>query len=136
MSDDGAWREVDRFRSRPDGSSEFVRARVPHGSTVSLGEDGDVQLSATFASPNVKLLLMPEGLDQPLHPAPEPQIIVILRGRIEVTTGDGATRSWGPGDLLIASDHDGIGHCTRTIGGPAMVMFVPLGDIDLDSWTV
>ena len=133
---DGAWRELDRFRSRPDGSSEFVRARVPFGSTVPLGEAGDVHLSATFASPNVKLLQMPDGLDQPLHPAPEPQIVIVLRGRIEVTAGDGTAKSWGPGELFIASDHDGIGHGTRTMDGPTMLMFVPLGNVDLDSWTI
>jgi hypothetical protein len=132
----GAWLEVDRFRSRPDGRSEFVRARIPAGSTVPLGDAGDVHLSAAFASPNVKLLLMPGGLDQPVHPAPEPQIVVVLRGRIEVTTGDGVCRSWGPGEFFIASDHDGIGHSTRTIDGPTMLMFVPLGDADLEAWTV
>lgn len=134
------WLEIDRFRSRPDGLSEFVRVRMPAGEARALvdhGGDKVAHMSAAFDAPNVRLVLLPEGLDQPPHPAPEPQIVVVLKGRIEVkTTGTGAVKSWGPGEMAIASDHDGVGHYTRVLDGPALVMFVPLAGIDLDAWTI
>ena len=132
------WIEVDRFRSRPDGTSEFVLARIPWAHVVP-GVDpngGVVRLSEAFPSPNVKLVQLPGGLDQPPHPAPEPQFVIVLSGRIEVaTTGDKRVKSWGAGEFFIASDHDGIGHSTRTIGGPVTLMFVPLGSTNLEAWT-
>ena len=132
-----SWIEVDRFRSRADGLSEFVRARIPWTQVI-LGEgaNGPARLSQTFASPNVKLVQLPAGLDQPPHPAPEPQFVVVLSGRIEVeTTGDKQIRSWGAGEFFIASDHDGVGHSTRVPDGPVTLMFVPLGGVDLEVWT-
>lgn len=134
------WLELDRFRSRPDGKSEFVRARMPEGETRALvdnGGDKTAFMSAAFASPNVRMVLLPEGLDQPPHPAPEPQIVVVLKGRVEVTTSDGTTKRWGPGDAFIASDHDGVGHETRVLEGPALVMFIPFDrSVNLNAWTV
>ena len=134
----GEWLEVDRFRSRADGLSEFVRARIPWAHVIpGIDPGGGVaRLSDSFASPNVKLLRLPGGLDQPPHPAPEPQFVVVLSGRIEVeTTGDKRIKSWGPGEFFIASDHDGVGHSTRVHGDPVTLMFVPLGATDLEAWT-
>ncbi len=134
----GQWIEVDRFRSRADGLSEFVRARIPWAHIVP-GIDpngGSARISDSFSSPNVKLLVLPGGLAQGAHPAPEPQFVVVLSGRIEVeTTGDRQIKSWGAGEFFIASDHDGIGHSTRVPDGPATLMFVPLGSTDLEAWT-
>lgn len=131
--------EVDRFRSRADGASEFVRSRILWAQVLpGVDANGGVtRLTDSFASPNVRLLQLPGGLDQSVHPAPEPQFVIVLSGRIEVeTTGDKQIKSWGAGEFFIASDHDGIGHATRTIGGPVTLMFVPLGSTDLDAWTV
>jgi quercetin dioxygenase-like cupin family protein len=131
------WVEVDRFRSRADGTSEFVRARIPWIHKVTTEDGGAARLSETFASPNVKLLELPGGLAQEAHPAPEPQIVIVLSGRIEVeTTGDRQVKSWGAGEFFIAGDHDGIGHLTRVPEGPVTLMFVPLDPDKLDSWTV
>jgi hypothetical protein len=128
--------EVDRFRSRADGTSEFVRARIPWTQTVTTEDGGNARLSDSFSSSNVKLLQLPAGLAQEPHPAPEPQIVVVLSGRIEVeTTGDRQIRSWGAGEFFIASDHDGIGHLTRVGAEPVTLMFVPLGETDLEAGT-
>jgi hypothetical protein len=133
------WIEIDRFRSRRDGTSEFVRARIPWAQVIPAidGGGGLARLTKTFASPNVKIIQLPAGLEQPPHPAPEPQIVIVLAGRIEVeTTGCRQVKSWGAGEMFIASDHDGIGHATRVTGGPTMLMFVPLGSTDPEAWTV
>ena len=129
--------EVDRFRSRSDGLSEFVRARIAWAQIVTTEDGGNARLSDSFSSPNVRLLQLPGGLVQAPHPAPEPQFVIVLSGRIEVeTTCDKQVKSWCQGEFFIASDHDGIGHSTRVPEGPVLLMFVPLGSIDLEAWTV
>ena len=69
---DKGWLEVDRFRSRGDGKSEFVRARIPWAEVVPLDASGKdaARLTAVFASPRVKFLELPANLSQPDHPAP------------------------------------------------------------------
>jgi hypothetical protein len=130
------WLEVDRFRSRPDRTSEFVRARIPSMPIPpEQGGGAASRQSAPFISAGVKFLRA-SASSFPPHPAPQPQIVVVLSGRIEVTTtGDRLTRSWGAGEMFIASDHDGIGHHTRIDEGTRLI-FLPLGDVDLDAWTV
>ncbi len=140
IDSDKGWLEVDRFRSRADGTSEFVRVRIPSAQTISLDDEqpGAVaRLFPTLPSAGAKLVELPAGLSQEAHPAPEPQIVIVLNGRIEVeTTGCKGVKSWGKGEFFIASDHDGIGHLTRVPEGPTLLMFVPLGATDLDAWTV
>ena len=45
------------------------------------------------------------------------QYLIVLEGRMEVTCGDGSSRQFQPGDVLLAEDMTGQGHQTRAIGG-------------------
>ena len=64
------------------------------------------------------------------------QVVVLLSGELEVGTTDGQTRRWRAGELFLASDVTGKGHTTRTVGGPARVMFAPLPDsFNIDRWS-
>lgn len=62
--------------------------------------------------------LRSDGFDSAPHPAPARQWVIMLRGVIEVTTSQGETRRFGPGDLLLAADTDGRGHQTVAVGEP------------------
>ena len=50
------------------------------------------------------------------HPSRR-QYLIVLEGRMEVTCGDGSSRLFQPGDVLLAEDMTGQGHQTRAIGG-------------------
>jgi quercetin dioxygenase-like cupin family protein len=50
------------------------------------------------------------------HPAPRRQMVVVLSGRLEIQTGDGATKTFYPGDVLLADDLTGQGHISRNRG--------------------
>jgi hypothetical protein len=54
--------------------------------------------------------------DQGWHPAPRRQIVVVLRGALEITTTTGDCERFGPGDCLLADDLDSKGHITRDVG--------------------
>lgn len=68
-----------------------------------------------------------EAFDSAPHPAPAHQWVIMLRGTIEVTTTDGESRRFAPGDLLLAADTEGSGHRTAAFGAPPFeALFVPV----------
>jgi hypothetical protein len=58
------------------------------------------------------------------HPAPCRQFVVTLSGRSEVRCGDGSSRIFGPGDVMLADDLSGEGHTSRVLEGPRTALFV------------
>ncbi len=67
------------------------------------------------------------GRSNPWHHAPGRYAVVTLSGAVDIETGDGTVRRFGPGDILIAEDLTGQGHSTREVGSEARVsVFVPL----------
>jgi quercetin dioxygenase-like cupin family protein len=86
-------------------------------------------LRAGAALLNALLKLFPAGTVLDWHPAPRRQLVVILRGRLEVETSDGARREFGPGDARLIEDTRGRGHVTRILGEEAALLaVVHLGD--------
>jgi len=50
------------------------------------------------------------------HTAPDPRLIVCLAGRSRQETSDGDAREFGPGEMFLTCDTDGIGHRTVNTG--------------------
>src|SRR6478609_5004501 len=50
------------------------------------------------------------------HPAPRRQLVVHLRGEVEVEVSDGEVRRFGPGSVVLVEDLGGRGHRTRSVG--------------------
>jgi hypothetical protein len=68
------------------------------------------------------------------HATPRRQVLVTVRGEDEVTAGDGATRRFPVGSVLLVEDTVGTGHSTRiTGGGDALVFAVGLPDLPADN---
>ena len=62
------------------------------------------------------------------HHAPRRQYVITLSGQMEIVTGDGTTRRFGPGDVLLAEDLTGKGHTTRVVGKePRISAAIPMG---------
>lgn len=123
------------FHATADAGSVFEDLDVvlPNERTDSRGHL--IRGSNLFASPGVQLAELPAGLDQDWHTAPRRQIVAVLGGVVEVTTTDGVVRRFGPGDVFLADDMGGRGHLTRTVDGPAQVLFAPMPtDVDLPDW--
>ena len=61
------------------------------------------------------------------RPVPRRQYVITLSGEVEIETGDGSIRRFGPGDVMLAEDTAGRGHITRVVGGrPREHAFIPL----------
>jgi hypothetical protein len=66
------------------------------------------------------------GLYQDWHPASRRQLLVVLSGTLEIETSDGEKHRCSSGEVFLADDVGSRGHRSRTIGGPARVLFVHL----------
>ena len=61
------------------------------------------------------------------HNDPDPQYVITLSGQVEIETGDGTVKRFGPGDVMLADDTTGHGHITRVVGNqPRVYVMIPL----------
>ena len=61
------------------------------------------------------------------HVAPRTQYVITLAGQVEIGIGDGTTRRFGAGDVMLADDLTGRGHTTRVVSSePRITITVPL----------
>ena len=118
--------KIVRFTSASDSRSQFVEVDLPidNASTDAFGNT--VHRSAILPAQSTMVTEMPEGLYQDWHPASRRQLLVVLSGTLEVETSDGKKHRCGSGEVFLADDVGSRGHRTRTIGGPARVLFVHL----------
>jgi redox-sensitive bicupin YhaK (pirin superfamily) len=118
--------KIVRFASASDGGSQFVEVDIPidNASTDAFGNT--VHRSAMLPAQSTMVTDMPEGLYQDWHPASRRQLLFVLSGTLEVETSDGKKHQCSSGGVFLADDVGSSGHRTRTIGGPARVLFVHL----------
>jgi hypothetical protein len=124
--------KITRFVPAADGGSRFVdlEVAIDNAQTDAFGHTS--HRSRVIPAQSTVLAELPAGLEQDWHPATRRQILAILSGAVEVETSDGQKRRLGPGEMFLADDCGSRGHKTRTIGGPARILFVHLpADLDL-----
>jgi len=69
------------------------------------------------------------------HTPPQRQFVITLSGAVEIRVGDGTTRRFGPGDILLAEDTTGEGHSARELEGSRRSLILPLPvDFDISAW--
>lgn len=103
---------ITRVYATPDGVSHFEDVEVPLADAGAIG-----RLSAPEEARQVRFRETAPDYDYDWHPAPARQYIVLLDGEIELEVGDGETRRFRGGDVLLVEDTAGRGHRTRTVGG-------------------
>jgi hypothetical protein len=118
--------KIVRFASVSDGGSRFIEVDIPIDNASTDVFRNIVHRSAILPAQSIKLTEMPEGLYQDWHPASRRQLLIVLSGTLEVETSDGKKHRCSSGEVFLADDVGSRGHRTRTIGGPARVLFVHL----------
>ena len=118
--------DITRFIPAPGGGSQFVTLAVPldHPQRDAFGHTS--RRSRVIPAQSTSFGEMPAGLEQDWHPASRRQFVVVLSGTVEVEASDGEKRQFQPGEMFLADDSASSGHRTRTLGGPARVLFVHL----------
>jgi hypothetical protein len=118
--------KITQFVATDNGGSRFEEIDIALDNER-IGADGfTLMASNPFDATAVCFVCLPAGLDQDWHQAPARQLVMLLSGSVEVTTTDDEVRRWNAGEMFIAGDITGRGHKTRTIDGPATVMFIPV----------
>lgn len=118
--------KIIRFASAPDGGSQFVEVDFPIDNASTDAWGYTAHRSAVLPAQSAMVTEMPEGLFQDWHPASRRQLLFVLSGVLEIETSDGKKHRCGSGDVFLADDVGSSGHRSRTIGGPARVLFVHL----------
>ncbi len=117
-----------RVYSGADGQShleEFEPDWNPFVDTEGAHGEGTPLESAT----GITIRRNPPGYFLDFHCAPRRQYIITIAGELELGTGDGTVRRFGPGTVLLAEDLTGQGHTTRVVGAETRVtIVVPLAD--------
>ena len=92
------------------GKSHFGERSIatPHTSPLGL-------LSQRFASNDLIFRESPADYAFEWHPAPQRQLMFILKGRCEFKVSSGETRQFGAGDVLLLEDTQGQGHCSKAL---------------------
>ncbi len=106
----------------PDGESHFKDVEMEM-EDIGSGQQKSELMKATG------ILFSATGPDHHLdwHNAPCRQFVITLEGEVEITVGDGTTRRFGPGDIMLADDTTGQGHISRAVNKqPRKRIFVTL----------
>jgi hypothetical protein len=98
-----------RIYTGDDGQTHFEDLPFPHHESQNV---------ALQAGGNLVFRSFPPDYWSDWHTAPRRQYIFILSGLMEIGIGDGATRRFGPGEVVLADDLTGQGHTTRSLGVP------------------
>jgi hypothetical protein len=111
-------RMIVRIYTGHDGQTHFEELPLP------AEENHNVALQS---GANLVFRCFPADYWSDWHTAPRRQYIFILVGQMEIGIGDGTTRCFGPGDVVLADDLTGQGHTTRSLGVPRVSATVPVG---------
>ncbi len=129
---------VTRIHTGDDGRSHFEELDLPLRVSDVGALSSPIPVESVFVRSTAELTSAddtPRGHVWDYHVAPRRQFVFHIVGVTEIEVGDGTSRRFGPGDLLLADDLTGQGHISREIEGPRLQVFAPLADdVDLDGW--
>ena len=97
-----------RIYTGDDGQSHFEDVGLP-------GED--VLRVTTKPGEDLVFRRSAENSFSDWHSPTRRQYLIVIEGQMEVICGDGSTRQFQAGDVLLAEDMTGQGHQTRAING-------------------
>ncbi|TBR37926.1 DUF861 domain-containing protein [Marinomonas agarivorans] len=101
---------ITRIYHDETGKSHFGKA------TIELKDGGPIGLlSEQFPAGNIIFRETPADYDFKWHPAPQRQLLFILKGRCEFTVSSGENQQFGAGDVLLLEDTEGQGHCSKAL---------------------
>lgn len=108
--------KIVRIHSDQQGESHFGTMEIELRSVDFAPPAPPLNVSSGIATTQMVAIGVPTGWLGDWHPAPRKQYWVGVSGEIDVTVGDGETRRFGPGSLVLLEDVTGRGHRTVAVG--------------------
>ena len=115
-----------RLYADQDGESRIEEMHVAFNMAVYAPPAPAFGVSSPTEAERFVTVHFPAGWDSEPHPAPRRQLFVMLSGRFQGQTSDGALMDLGPGDVILMEDTTGKGHGARPIGGEALAIMIAL----------
>ena len=117
-----------RLYTAPDGQSHFEDLDAELDLTDFAPSEPPLYLSAFSPATQFSFFGAPAGWHSDWHPSSARNLFVVFSGEWEVTAGDGETRRFGGGSVLLVEDTTGKGHTSRVISNEdslALVVQLP-----------
>ncbi len=116
-----------RIYTGDDGRSHLEEVAPPFEPFVDT-EGAHGEGTPLEAATGITFRRNPPGYFLDWHNAPRRQYTITISGEVEIGTGDGTVRRFGPGAVLLAEDLTGQGHTTKVVGTETRItVVVPLG---------
>jgi quercetin dioxygenase-like cupin family protein len=91
--------------------------------------EGSLAVNRLGDAKGVLFAQLKAGATEDWHVAPRRQLMVCVRGLVEITAGDGQKRRLGPGQFMLLEDTSGKGHITHATGAADHVaLAIPVPD--------
>ncbi|AWS44426.1 hypothetical protein [Streptosporangium sp. 'caverna'] len=113
-----------RLYADKDGESHFSDESSPLVLAEFAPPAPAILVSPAAAAKRSLFLALPDEWSGAAHPAPHGQLMVMMRGAIEVTASDGESRTFAAGDVILIEDTTGKGHTTRSAAPDALAVVI------------
>lgn len=102
--------KIPRIYNDEQGLSHFgeVEIDLKDGGPIGL-------LSEKYSAGTVIFRETPADYDFKWHPAPQRQLLFIIKGHCQFTVSNGEVREFAGGDVLLLEDTEGQGHCSKAL---------------------
>lgn len=118
---------VTRIYADEQGESHIESLQLPMGPVDFAPPAPKVNLTTPAQASAYLFLEAPKGWTSGLHPTPARQLVVVVKGELEVQTSDGDRFVGKAGDIVLAEDTAGKGHASTNVGdGPGLLAIVQL----------
>ena len=105
-----------RLYANSDGESQFQDLNKELNPVEFAASAPPLYLSAFSPATQFSFFAAPVGWQSDWHPSAGRNLFVVISGEWEITAGDGETRRFGSGSVLLVEDTTGKGHTSRVIG--------------------
>ena len=102
-----------RLYADNDGESHFEDVEIDLTLTDYVPPAPPLHLAPLTSATRFGFMQAPAGWSSDWHPSPARNMFFVLTGEWEVTAGDGETRRFGTGSVLLVEDNRGKGHTSR-----------------------
>ena len=128
--------KIVRIYTGEDGQSHFEDLEIPQADIPLAGRPNGATDKRSDPIPVESVLIRDAqaGDEHAFHPAPCRQFVVALSGIGEIVCGDGTSRRFGPGDIMLADDLTGQGHISRTVEARRNLMIPLSTSVDISAW--
>jgi quercetin dioxygenase-like cupin family protein len=116
-----------RIYSAEDGGSRFEDVEVKGEPAHIVDGIPPLLVSGPFPVNTALFVDQPkDATDWLAHVSPRRQWVILLSGRVAVTTTDGERREFSPGDVILAEDTTGQGHLSTPLAANVTFVMMPV----------